>query len=44
VKAKPIEAIATCDGFRKGSTHPTTSNADAPRAILRPDVGISVVA
>ena len=24
VEAKPIEAIATCDGFRKGSTHPTS--------------------
>jgi hypothetical protein len=25
VEAKPIEAIVTSDGFRKGSTHPTGS-------------------
>jgi hypothetical protein len=35
VPAKPIKAIATCDGFRKGSTHPTgwrgaTSHRDVP--------------
>jgi hypothetical protein len=24
VEAKPIELIATCDGFRKGSTHPAS--------------------
>ena len=35
VQAKPIAAIAACDGFRKGSTHPNFPCADCARAIIQ---------
>jgi hypothetical protein len=40
VEAKPIVTIATCDGFRKGSTHPTGLPGKRPNTLLKDVHGI----